>query len=167
MLGIITDIIISLDDKFLYFSNWIQGDVRQYNVENPFIPIFVGNIYLGGSFCNDSRIKLRQESENDDRPSRPVIKGKPLRGGPQMLQLSLDGKRLYISNSLYSSWDRQFYPELVEQGSLIVKIDIDQENGMKLDYDFLIDFDKNVEDGPMLAHEMRYPGGDCTSDIWC
>ena len=20
--------------------------------------------------------------------------------------------------------------------------------------------------GPSLAHEMRYPGGDCTSDIW-
>ncbi len=20
--------------------------------------------------------------------------------------------------------------------------------------------------GPALAHEMRYPGGDCTSDIW-
>ena len=20
--------------------------------------------------------------------------------------------------------------------------------------------------GPVLAHEIRYPGGDCTSDIW-
>ena len=29
MPGLITDIIISLDDKFLYFSNWIQGDIRQ------------------------------------------------------------------------------------------------------------------------------------------
>ena len=34
----------------------------------------------------------------------------PLNGGPQMLQDSLDGKRVYVSNSLYSTWDNQFYP---------------------------------------------------------
>jgi selenium-binding protein 1 len=33
-----------------------------------------------------------------------------LAGGPQMLQLSLDGRRLYVTTSLYSVWDRQFYP---------------------------------------------------------
>lgn len=26
---------------------------------------------------------------------------------------SLDGKRLYITNSLLSPWDKQFYPEMV------------------------------------------------------
>ncbi len=30
-------------------------------------------------------------------------------GGPQMLQLSLDGKRLYFTTSLFSPWDFQFY----------------------------------------------------------
>lgn len=30
-----------------------------------------------------------------------------------MIQLSLDGKRLYITTSLYSTWDKQFYPELI------------------------------------------------------
>lgn len=29
MPGIITDILISLDDKFLYFSNWVQGETNQ------------------------------------------------------------------------------------------------------------------------------------------
>lgn len=29
-----------------------------------------------------------------------------------MVQLSLDGKRVYITNSLYSPWDKQFFPEL-------------------------------------------------------
>jgi methanethiol oxidase len=38
--------------------------------------------------------------------------GKKFEGGPQMMQLSLDGKRLYVTNSLYSVWDRQFYPNL-------------------------------------------------------
>lgn len=29
---LITDILISLDDKFLYFSNWLRGDICQYNI---------------------------------------------------------------------------------------------------------------------------------------
>ena len=29
---LITDILISLDDKFLYFSNWLRGDIVQYDI---------------------------------------------------------------------------------------------------------------------------------------
>ena len=29
---LITDILISLDDRFLYFSNWLRGDVAQYDI---------------------------------------------------------------------------------------------------------------------------------------
>jgi selenium-binding protein 1 len=34
----------------------------------------------------------------------------PARGvlGPNMLRLSYDGRRLYVTNSLYSTWDNQF-----------------------------------------------------------
>ena len=35
------------------------------------------------------------------------INGHAVTGGPQMLQLSLDGQRLYVTNSLFSSWDNQ------------------------------------------------------------
>ena len=95
-----------------------------------------------------------------------VFQGKKLRGGPQMIQLSLDGKRLYVTNSLFSAWDKQFYPKLVEQGSHILQIDVDTENGgLKINPNFFVDFGAEP-DGPSLAHEMRYPGGDCTSDIW-
>ena len=31
--------------------------------------------------------------------------------------------------------------------------------------DFFVDFGAEP-DGPVLAHEVRYPGGDCSSDIW-
>ena len=31
-----------------------------------------------------------------------------------MLQLSLDGRRLYATTSLYSVWDQQFYPDLAK-----------------------------------------------------
>jgi selenium-binding protein 1 len=95
-----------------------------------------------------------------------LFQGNKLRGGPQMIQLSLDGKRLYVTNSLFSTWDKQFYPKLVEQGSHILQIDVDTENGgLKINPNFFVDFGAEP-DGPSLAHEMRYPGGDCTSDIW-
>lgn len=43
-LGLITDILISLDDKFLYFSNWIHGDLRQYDITDPKRPKLVGQV---------------------------------------------------------------------------------------------------------------------------
>ena len=81
-----------------------------------------------------------------------------------MIQLSLDGKRLYVTNSLLSVWDKQFYPDVIEKGSHMLQIDVDTENG-GLSADFFVDFGSEP-DGPSLAHDMRYPGGDCTSDIW-
>lgn len=48
----------------------------------------------------------------------------------------------------------------------MIKIDVDAENGgMDIDKNFLVDLGSMLG-GPFLAHEMRYPGGDCTSDIW-
>jgi len=83
-----------------------------------------------------------------------------------MIQLSLDGKRLYVTNSLYSAWDKQFYPDMANNGSMMLLINVDVEKGgLSIDENFLVDFG-DEEFGPVLAHEMRYPGGDCTSDIW-
>jgi selenium-binding protein 1 len=36
--GLITDLLLSLDDRFLYFSNWLHGDIRQYDVQDPAFP---------------------------------------------------------------------------------------------------------------------------------
>ena len=83
-----------------------------------------------------------------------------------MLQLSLDGKRLYVTNSLYSSWDNQFYPDIAKQGSYMVQIDCDgRRGGMEVNEDFFVDFGAEPQ-GPARAHEIRFPGGDSTSDIW-
>lgn len=104
---------------------------------------------------NDSKVKVIEDLELDKQPHPVYVKGKRLYGGPQMLQLSLDGKRLYVSSSLFSPWDKQFYPESVTHGSFIVKLDIDIENGgMKLDENFVVGFNDGPE-GPLLAHEMR------------
>ena len=44
MPGLITDILISLDDRFLYFSNWIHGDIRQYDISDRSHPRLVGQV---------------------------------------------------------------------------------------------------------------------------
>lgn len=52
------------------------------------------------------------------------------------------------------------------EGSVMLQIDVDTVNGgLKLNHNFLVDFGKEPL-GPALAHELRYPGGDCSSDIW-
>ncbi|XP_058797190.1 methanethiol oxidase [Phymastichus coffea] len=166
MSGMITDILVSLDDKYLYFSNWLHGDVRQYDITNRAKPQLTGQIFMGGSILSDSKVRVIEDHELEKQPDPVYIKGRRLDGSPQMLQLSLDGKRLYVTTSIFKPWDRQFYPEHMKNGSVMVKFDIDVENGgMKLDENFLVDFGADRTD-VMLAHEMRYPGGDCTSDIW-
>ena len=32
--GLITDLVLSLDDKDLFFSNWLHGDLRHYDVSD-------------------------------------------------------------------------------------------------------------------------------------
>eukprot|EP01023_Acetabularia_acetabulum_P051981 TRINITY_DN575_c0_g1_i2.p1 TRINITY_DN575_c0_g1~~TRINITY_DN575_c0_g1_i2.p1 ORF type:complete len:472 (-),score=84.93 TRINITY_DN575_c0_g1_i2:358-1773(-) len=168
---LITDILISLDDRFLYFSNWLRGDVCQYDVSDPFNPKLVGRVFVGGSLRKGGGVTVKSgvptgygyESGN---VTVPTVKGKELIGGPQMIQLSLDGKRLYVTDDLLRPWDLQFYPDSASKGSQMIQIDVDTEQGgLKLNENFLVDFGKEPN-GPVLAHEIRYPGGDCSSDIW-
>lgn len=166
MPGLITDIILSLDDRFLYFSNWLHGDMRQYDITDPHNPKLVGQVFLGGSICQGEGVIVTEDKELKSQPTRPTIKGKPIIGAPQMVQLSLDGKRMYVTTSLFSNWDQQFYPDMCKKGSMLLQIDVDTDKGgLTLNQDFLVDFG-DEPGGPVLAHEIRYPGGDCTSDIW-
>jgi selenium-binding protein 1 len=147
--GLISDLVVSMDDRFLYFANWLQGDVRQYDVADPFKPKLTGQLYIGGLIGKAGSVH-----------------GRKLAGGPQMLQLSLDGRRLYVTNSLYSTWDNQFYPEVAKQGSWLVQINCDtSRGGLSVDERMFVDFGREPN-GPVRAHEIRYPGGDCTSDIF-
>ena len=149
MPGLITDILVSMDDKFLYFSNWLHGDLRQYDISDPSNPKLTGQVWIGGLLGKADKVN-----------------GRFVNGAPQMIQLSLDGKRLFVTTSLFSSWDKQFYPKMNESGGMMLIVDCDNINGgMKIRNDFMIDFGKEPN-GPSRAHETRYPGGDCSSDIW-
>ncbi len=147
--SLITDILISMDDKYLYFANWLHGDLRQYDISDPSKPKMTGQVWLGGLL-----------------DKAPEVNGHEIAGAPQMIQMSLDGKRLYVTTSLFSTWDNQFYPKMKETGACMIQVDCDTENGgMSINPDFFVDFGKEPN-GPSRCHEMRYPGGDCTSDIW-
>ena len=149
MPSLITDILISMDDRYLYLSNWLHGDLRQYDITDPSKPKLTGQVWIGGLLGKT-----------------PKVNAQEVNGAPQMIQLSLDGKRLYVTTSLFSTWDNQFYPGMKGGGSSMFQIDCDVEKGgMTINPNFHVDFGKEPK-GPARAHEMRYPGGDVTSDIW-
>ena len=117
----VTDISLSLDDRFLYVSCWGTGELRQYDVSDPFSPVQTGSINLGG-------IVRRQP-----HPSDPEHK---LNGGPQMVEVSRDGKRIFVTNSLYRAWDDQFYPDGIR--GWLTMVNADQSGGMSADGGFLV-----------------------------
>lgn len=61
MPGLITDFLISLDDRFLYLANWLHGDVRQYNIQDPVNPKLTGQIWVGGLFRKGSTVLAQAE----------------------------------------------------------------------------------------------------------
>lgn len=41
------DLVISLDDKYLYVCNWLHGDIRQYEISRTCKPRLVGQVRQG------------------------------------------------------------------------------------------------------------------------
>src|SRR5258706_3094693 len=140
---LLTDLNLSVDDQRLYASCWGTGETRQYDVSDPHDPKLIGSIHLGGI--------VRKASH----PARP---GDRLNGGPQMVELSRDGKRVYFTNSLYAAWDEQFYPGGID--GWMVKVDV-TPSSMALDPKFFLEF------GDLRGHQVRLEGGDASSDSYC
>jgi methanethiol oxidase len=141
---LVTDINLSLDDRFLYVSCWGTGEFRQYDVSDPFHPTLTGSVHLGGI--------VRRAAH----PKKPKAR---LNGGPQMVEVSRDGRRVYFTNSLYSPWDVQFYPDGVR--SWMVKLDVKPSGGLEFDQRFFLEFEN------LRSHQIRLEGGDASSDSYC
>jgi selenium-binding protein 1 len=140
---LVTDIDLSLDDKFLYVACWGTGELRQYDVSDPFDVKLAGSVRLGGIV---------------DKVAHPS--GKPFPGAPQMLEISRDGKRVYFTNSLYSSWDDQFYPGGMP--GRMVMCNVAEGGGLELDPHFFVEFETGYR-----AHQVRLEGGDCSTESFC
>ena len=139
---LVTDIVLSLDDRSLYVSCWGTGELKRFDVTDPRAPRETGSVRLGGIV---------------ERASHPA--SGPLNGGPQMVEVSRDGRRVYLTNSLYASWDRQFYPEGI--GGWLVRIDAGDDGGLRLDPDIFVEFSGE------RPHQVRLEGGDASSDSYC
>ncbi len=142
---LVTDIDLSMNDRFLYVSCWGTGDMRQYDVSDPFKPKLTGNVRIGGIVS---------------RAAHPGSKNGPLNGGPQMVEISRDGNRVYFTNSLYGVIDGQFYPDGIK--GWMVKLDADPKGGIAFDNAFFVDWPKSHR-----PHQVRLEGGDCSSDSYC
>lgn len=139
----VTDIDLSLDDRFLYVACWGTGDLRQYDVSDPFNPKLTGSVRLGGIVSH---------------AAHPA--SGPLNGGPQMVEISRDGRRVYFTNSLYSAVDAQAYPEGIN--GWMVKLDVPPEGGLEVDSKFFLPFTDGYR-----PHQVRLEGGDASSDSYC
>ena len=140
---LVTDIDLSLDDRFLYVSCWGTGEMRQYDVTDPMNPTLAGSVHIGGI------------TRKTPHPS-----GQDYRGGPQMVEISRDGQRVYWTNSLYSTWDDQFYPDGVP--AAMVKADVGDDGGLTMDSNFWVEFPEGYR-----SHQIRLEGGDCSTDSFC
>jgi selenium-binding protein 1 len=142
---LVTDINLSLDDRHLYVSCWGTGELRQYDVSDPFNPALAGVVKLGGIVA---------------RTAHPRDASKPLNGGPQMVEVSRDGRRVYITNALFTPWDAQFYPDGIR--GWMAKLDAAPGGGIALDPRFLME----TSDG-QRPHQLKLGGGDASSDSFC
>jgi methanethiol oxidase len=142
---LVTDIDLSMDDRFLYVSCWGTGDMLQYDVSDPFAPVLKGKVRIGGIAA---------------RAAHPANPGKPLNGGPQMVEISRDGRRVYFTNSLYGPIDTQFYHDGFD--GWMVKLDVGADGGIGFDERFFLDWPQGH-----LPHQIRLQGGDCSSDSYC
>ena len=77
-----------------------------------------------------------------------------------MVEISRDGKRVYWTNSLYSTWDDQFYPD--DEGGQMVMAHVGENGGLTLAEDFYVDFPEGYR-----SHQIRLEGGDCSTDSFC
>jgi selenium-binding protein 1 len=141
---LITDLNLSLDDRFLYVSCWATGEMRQYDVSDPFNPKLTGSVHVGG---------IVRQAPHPKKPSEP------LNGGPQMVEVSRDGRRVYFTNSLYIPWDEQFYPDGLR--SWMVQLDVAPQGGISVNPNFFVEF------AGTRGHQVRLEGGDSSSDSFC
>ncbi|HEY7483014.1 MAG TPA: selenium-binding protein SBP56-related protein [Streptosporangiaceae bacterium] len=143
---LVSDIDLSVDDRYLYVSCWGTGELKRYDVTDPFHPVEAGSVRLGGI------------ARRTAHPASPEL---PLSGGPQMVEVSRDGTRVYVTNSLYGSWDDQFYPDGV--GAWMAKIDSGAD-GFTIDERF---FPQGEDFRGLRPHQTRLQGGDASSDSYC
>ena len=141
---LVTDINLSLDDRYLYVSCWGTGEFIQYDVTDPFKPKKVSSIRLGGIVSRAAHPEQagagaeRRPADGRDQPRRQahLLHQRPLHAVGRPV---LSRRR----------------PRLDGEGR------VRPEGGMELDRRFFLESDG------MRPHQVRLEGGDASSDSYC
>ena len=142
----ITDINLSLDDRYLYVSCWGSGEFRQYDVSDPFQPKLNSKVAIGGMVrraahpSNPGSAPERRSADGGAEPRRPARVRDQFavrRGGRAVL----------------SGWHQGLDDE-GGHGSDTGEMRVDPQ-------EFFPHFDG------MRPHQTRLEGGDASSDSYC
>ena len=145
--GLITDLVLSLDDKDLFFSNWLHGDLRHYDVSDPRNP----QLALAGVAGRAARPRRRSSQGARAAQRRPADAAELARRRAGVrLQLAV----LDLGQPVLSRASRGGSPSSTASPTA----------RYALDEDFFVDFHEQADGA--RPHEIHLPGGDCTTEIF-
>ncbi|NKB86712.1 MAG: selenium-binding protein [Acidobacteria bacterium] len=127
---LVTHLDLTDDDRYLLVSCWGSGELKRYDVSNPFAPTLTDSVRLGGVLCETPH---------------PASPNQILGGGPGRSLVNADGSRVYVASSISAPWDEQFYPRGAEHW--LARVDVDPDGTMGVDSEFFPD----LKGSPVLA----------------
>ena len=133
---LVTDINLSLDDRFLYVSCWGTGELHQYDVSDPFNPTLTGVVPLGGIV----------ESHAAPEAARQGAERRTADGRSQPRRTTRVSHQLALSNLGRPVLSRR-HPRLDGEAGYA-----GPNGGMALDRNFLLETDG------MRPHQVQAPG---------
>jgi selenium-binding protein 1 len=137
---LVTDLGLSRDDRFLYLTCWGTGELRQYDVSDPFGPRLVGLVQLRGLI---------------DRADHPAVPAAPGTGGPQSVAVSHDGRRVYFTISAGMGWEAGGHPG--DTRGWLARLNVGRDGGMTRDRDFLVAFGEESQLGRVWLGSAEEP----------
>ncbi len=141
---LVTDIDLSLDDRFLYVACWGTGEMRQYDVADPMNPKLAGSVHIGGI------TRKTEASQRQGLRVRPADgRDQPRRQARLLDQLAVFdlGRPVLSRRRRRPRWSR---PMSATNG------------GLTLDKNFFVEFPEGYR-----SHQIRLEGGDCSTDSFC
>ena len=145
---LITDIDLSVDDRFLYVSCWGTGELKQFDVTDPAHPVQVGSVQLGGIVGPDAA----------PGGARPAARRRPADGRGQ------PGRAARLRHQL--ALRRLGRPVLSRRRR---RLDGEDRRGTRRRVHASTPrfFPHGDEFRGLRVHQIRLQGGDASSDSYC
>jgi selenium-binding protein 1 len=139
---LVSDIDLSLDDRFLYVACWGTGELRQYDVTDPMKPTLA-------AACASAASPQHAKHPTGGLRRRPADDGdQPRRQARVLHQLAVQ----QLGHAVLSR----------RHPGAQVMCKVGASGGIELDREFFVDFGADYG-----AHQIRLQGGDCSTDSFC